>query len=118
LRGLEGHVLEQLSLRAAEQWRLGDQRRDDGLLVVVAVKERGVHIEVGHGREGVVTDALASRVIRDVMAPRFARGEIGGAPRARCRRDQATSLFHETLHDTGCSWSVVTRSGVLARRRG
>ncbi len=78
LKGLDGDVLEQLSLRAAEEWRLGDARRDDGLLVVLAMKERAVRVEVGYGLEGIVTDALSSRVIRETMTPRFARGDIAG----------------------------------------
>ena len=80
--GLDGDVLEQLSLRAAEQWRLGDARRDDGVLVVLAIKDRAVRIEVGYGLEGVVTDAVSSRVIRDTMTPRFARGDIAGGLQA------------------------------------
>lgn len=76
LDSLGGDPLEELSLRAAEQWRLGDARRDDGLLLVVAMKERAARIEVGYGLEGTITDALSAGVIRDVMAPRFAAGDF------------------------------------------
>jgi uncharacterized protein len=76
LRGLEGDALEDVSMRAAEQWRLGDAKRDDGLLVLLAMKERSARVEVGYGLEGVVTDALASRVIRDVMAPHLVNGHV------------------------------------------
>lgn len=79
LRGLEGDALEDLSMRTAAQWRLGDAKRDDGLVVLLAMQERSARIEVGYGLEGVVTDALASRVIRDVMAPQLVNGHVAAA---------------------------------------
>jgi uncharacterized protein len=76
---LEGEVLEQYSMKVAEQWRLGDKKRDDGLLLLVAMKEHEVRIEVGYGLEGAVTDAVSSRIIRDVMIPRFQQDDPAGA---------------------------------------
>lgn len=72
---LEGDVLEGFSLRLAEQWRLGDQKRDDGLILLVVKNERKVRIEVGYGLEGVIPDALAARIIRHQIAPAFRRGQ-------------------------------------------
>lgn len=76
--GLEGEVLEQYSVKVAEQWRLGDKRRDDGLLLLVAMEDRAIRIEAGYGLEGAVTDALSSRIIRDIMVPRFQAGDPAG----------------------------------------
>lgn len=75
---LEGESLEEYSLRAAEQWRLGDKARDDGALLLVAVKDRRMRIEVGYGLEGALTDAQAGRIIRNIIAPRFAAGDYAG----------------------------------------
>lgn len=69
--GLEGEVLESYSLKVARQWRLGDRKRNDGLLVLVAIRERAVRIEVGPGLEGAIPDIVAARVIREEMSPRF-----------------------------------------------
>lgn len=78
---LDGEVLENYSLRVVEAWRLGDAKRDDGLLLLVARRERKARIEVGYGLEGVITDVLATRVIRNQLAPAFRAGDYAGGIR-------------------------------------
>jgi uncharacterized protein len=56
---------------------IGAKGKDNGLLVVVAVKDRRVRAEVGYDLEQFITDGYASQVSRDEMAPYFARGEYG-----------------------------------------
>lgn len=73
---LKGEALEPFAIRVAERWKLGDDKRDDGLLLIVVPAERKLRIEVGYGLEGVVPDAVAARVIREVMAPAFQRGDF------------------------------------------
>lgn len=68
---LEGDVLEEYSLRVAETWKLGQADLDNGVLLLVAVQDRKMRIEVGYGLEGDLTDALSSRIIRNEIAPRF-----------------------------------------------
>jgi uncharacterized protein len=80
---LEGEDIAQYSLRVAERWRLGDARRDDGALLVVALNDRRMRIEVGYGLEGAIPDVVAGRIIRDVIAPRFSAGDAIGAMLAR-----------------------------------
>jgi uncharacterized protein len=75
---LEGEAIEPYAVDVFEQWKLGDKKRDDGLLVVVAPNDRKVRIEVGYGLEGVIPDAIAARVIRDVMAPAFRENDYAG----------------------------------------
>lgn len=75
VRSLEGDSLEEFSIRVVEAWQLGDKQRDDGVLLLVAVAERKLRIEVGYGLEGDLPDAIASRIIRDVISPAFRRGE-------------------------------------------
>jgi uncharacterized protein len=57
-----------------EDWKLGQKDKDNGVLVLVVPQDRRMRIEVGYGLEGVLTDAAASRVIRDLMTPRFREG--------------------------------------------
>jgi uncharacterized protein len=71
---LDGEVLEQYSLRVAESWRLGKADKDNGALMLVAVNDRKMRIETGQGLEGVLTDAVCSRIIRNEMAPSFRQG--------------------------------------------
>jgi uncharacterized protein len=71
---LGGLPIEDFAIKVAEAWRLGDKKRDDGLILVIAQQERKMRIEVGYGLEGEIPDAVASRVIRDVLRPAFQQG--------------------------------------------
>jgi uncharacterized protein len=71
---LAGEALEDYALRVVESWKLGSTGSDDGLLLLIAVAERRARIEVGHGLEGAVTDALSARVLRDTLGPALAAG--------------------------------------------
>jgi uncharacterized protein len=75
---LEGDAIESFSIRVAERWKLGNDKRDDGLVLIVVPKERQLRIEVGYGLEGDVPDAIAARVIREILAPAFQRGDFAG----------------------------------------
>jgi uncharacterized protein len=79
---LNGESLEEFSLRVAEQWKLGTKEKDNGVLLFVAVNDRKVRIESGYGLEGVLTDALSSRIIRNEIAPRFREGDYDGGVQA------------------------------------
>lgn len=59
------------ALRVSKQWRLGDVKRDDGLVIVVAVQDRKIQILTGYGLEGVLPDVVLSRIIRDSITPLF-----------------------------------------------
>jgi uncharacterized protein len=56
---------------------IGDKSQDNGALILVAVRDRKVRIEVGYGLEEHLTDSFSGQVIRDVITPRFKRGEMG-----------------------------------------
>jgi uncharacterized protein len=75
---LEGGSLEDLSLRVVEAWRLGREGVDDGALLVVAVGERQLRLEVGYGLEGVLPDAIARRIVDGVIVPRLQQGDFAG----------------------------------------
>lgn len=75
---LEGDPIEDFSIRVAERWQVGRKGKDDGLLLLIAAAERQVRVEVGYGLEGEITDALSSRVIRNVISPAFRRGDFAG----------------------------------------
>ena len=52
-------------------WGIGKKDRDNGVLILVAVEDRAMRIEVGYGLEGVLPDGLAGSVIRQSFLPRF-----------------------------------------------
>lgn len=78
LPSLDGRPIEEVALQLAQTWALGQRGLDNGALVLVARDERQVRIEVGYGLEGTIPDALASRIIRERIAPRFREGDYAG----------------------------------------
>jgi uncharacterized protein len=75
---LEGEVLEDYSLRVADEWGLGRADRDDGLLFLVARDDRKMRFEVGYGLEGTIPDVIAGRILDGAVRPRFRDGDFAG----------------------------------------
>ncbi|MBI3219289.1 MAG: TPM domain-containing protein [Bacteroidetes bacterium] len=75
IQSLEGEVLEDFSIKVAEKWKLGSKKNDNGVLLLIAVDDHKMRIEVGQGLEGALTDAHSNRIIRNEMAPEFRRGD-------------------------------------------
>lgn len=73
---LEGLSIEQASIQIVDQWKLGNEKEDDGVLLMIARDERKIRIEVGQGREGDLTDAYSKRIIDETMTPLFRAGEV------------------------------------------
>jgi len=78
LPSLEGEPLESYSHRVATTWKLGQKGTDNGVLLLVAMKERKIRIEVGYGLEGALTDARSAQIIRGEIVPRFRAGDAPG----------------------------------------
>lgn len=75
---LDGENIEGFAIRVFDAWKLGDAKRDDGILFVMALKDRQLRIEVGQGLEGTLPDALAGRIIRSDVIPEFKAGNVKG----------------------------------------
>src|SRR5262249_60876589 len=88
---LDGETLEAVANRLFQQWRLGQKKLDNGVLLVVFVEDRKLRIEVGYGLEGVLPDAEAAQIIRNVVAPRFREQRYAAGPEAA-----AVALFERT----------------------
>lgn len=78
--------IEAYSIRVVESWKLGRAGIDDGILVLLAVQDRAVRIEVGRGLEGAIPDVMAKRIIEEVMIPFFRRGDFYGGLAAGLER--------------------------------
>jgi len=80
---LEGEILEEYAIRVAhKEWKLGEKGKDNGVLMLVVVNDRKIRIESGYGLEGVLTDAMSSRINRNEIAPRFRAGDYDGGIKA------------------------------------
>jgi uncharacterized protein len=71
---LEGDALETYTIKVTDQWKLGDAKRDDGVLFFISVQDRAMRLEVGQGLEGKITDAQSGRMIRTIT-PYFKKGD-------------------------------------------
>lgn len=74
---LEGESLETYSIKVADSWKLGQKNIDNGVLLLVALEERKIRIEVGYGLEDKLTDAKSGLIIRNIIAPSFQSGRYG-----------------------------------------
>ncbi len=70
--------IEQYSIRVVEKWKIGREKVDDGLLLLIAKDDHKMRIEVGRGLEGAIPDLTAKRVIDEVIAPKFKQGDFYG----------------------------------------
>jgi uncharacterized protein len=75
---LDGEPLEDYSLKVAETWKLGRKGKDNGALLLIVKNDRKMRIEVGYGLEATLTDALSSRILNNVVRPRFKAGDFAG----------------------------------------
>ncbi|MDR3579843.1 MAG: TPM domain-containing protein [Oryzomonas sp.] len=73
---LQGDDIDQFSIHVAEQWKLGQKGKDNGVLLILAQAEHKVRIEVGMGLQGVLPDITTSHIIRDVMRPYLKTGNF------------------------------------------
>ncbi len=66
---------EEYGIRVASTWKLGRKGVDDGVLLLIARDDREMRIEVGYGLEGAIPDAIAKRVIAEIITPYFKQGD-------------------------------------------
>ncbi|MCD4781930.1 MAG: TPM domain-containing protein [Candidatus Omnitrophica bacterium] len=79
-----------------EKWGIGKKGKDNGILMLLAVKDRTTRTEVGYGLEGVITDAISGRIQREVMIPRFKAGGY-----SKGMKDGAVAVISLIAQDQG-----------------
>jgi uncharacterized protein len=73
---LQGYEIADYGYQLGRHWGIGEQGKDNGVLLIVAKTERKVRIEVGYGFEGDLTDAISSNIIHAVILPQFKLGQF------------------------------------------
>jgi uncharacterized protein len=76
LPSLQGYSIEEFGYQLGRYWGIGEKGKNNGVLLIVAPKERKVRIEVGYGLEGELTDAKSSLIIQRDILPQFRRGDF------------------------------------------
>ncbi len=75
-------TIEDYTIHLAEKWKVGKKEKDNGVILLIAEKERKIRIEVGYGLEPVLTDAKAKLIIEREMTPLFKSGDYAAGIRA------------------------------------
>ena len=78
VKSLQGSDVETFANELFRNCKLGEAKKNNGVLLLVAPAEHKVRIEVGYGLEGTLTDALASVIIASAVVPRFKTGDFSG----------------------------------------
>ena len=76
---------ENYSIDLARAWGIGDKEKDNGVLLLIALEDRTLRIEVGSGVEGELTDVTAGGIVDSVMLPRLRANDVDGAVRDGAR---------------------------------
>ncbi len=72
---IEGNQDAEYALKIGREWGIGDEEKDNGVLLMLALEERSVRIEVGLGLEGALPDGKCGRIIDEEIIPYFAEGD-------------------------------------------
>lgn len=75
---LGGDTVENFAVGLFDEWGIGKKDKDNGLLLLIALEERELRLEVGYGLEGTITDAQAFWIVRDILTPAFKNGDYYG----------------------------------------
>ena len=108
--------IEEYATRVFDAWKLGQKGKDNGVLVVVAPKDRKMRIEVGYGLEGTLTDATASRIIRNEMTPQFKADNFDGGVESGVNAIVALLEGRRASRRTSASSIVVEQRAFGVRR--
>ena len=75
-------TIEQFAIRVADSWKLGRKGVDDGVLLLIARNDRKLRLEVGYGLEGAIPDAVAKRIVSEIITPHLKQEDYFGGIRA------------------------------------
>src|SRR5499427_8252005 len=78
VKSLQGSDVETYANGLFRSWKLGEAKKNNGALLLIAPAEHKVRIEVGYGHEGTLTDALSSVIISSAIIPRFKTKDFSG----------------------------------------
>ena len=74
---LDGEDVSDYANRVFRTWGIGDKEKNNGVLFLVALKDKQMRIEVGYGLEGAINDAKAGEILDDYAIPYFQKGKFG-----------------------------------------
>lgn len=105
LDNLGGISIEEAATTLFNDWKMWEDNKDNGVLILIAQQERKMRIEVGYGLEGAIPDVMAGRIVREILTPSFKKSDYyGGLDRATSALIQlASGEFEGQLADNQSS---------------
>lgn len=105
LDNLGGISIEEAATTLFNEWKMWEDNKDNGVLILISREERKMRIEVGYGLEGAIPDVMAGRIIREILTPSFKKSDYyGGLDRATSALIQlASGEFQGQLADNQSS---------------
>ena len=101
VQSLDGQSIEEFAFNTKERWKLGQKGKDNGVLIVVAVKDRKYRFEVGYGLESVLPDSLVGSIGREYLVPYFRKGDYGSGIAAAAAATAQTIASSAGVRITG-----------------
>ena len=101
-------TLAEYSIHLADQWKVGQKGKDNGVIMLFSMKDRQMRIEVGRGLEGDLTDIQSKHILDDVIRPEFQKGDYATGI------DKGTTAVMQTItpHGATPSASIKPNSGI------
>ncbi len=96
VKSLEGQTIENYAYKLASSWGIGDEERDSGLLILLAVEEREIRIEVGNGLQGQITDGKTGRILNTYAIPDLKQDNFSAA-----LQKTYAAVVNEIYHEYG-----------------
>ncbi|WP_448146468.1 TPM domain-containing protein [Labrys miyagiensis] len=112
LSSLQGTDIADYGYQLGRTWGIGQNKLNNGVLLIVAPNERKVRIEVGYGLEGTLTDALSSVIIQQAILPKFKAGDMPGGIRA------GVAAIEDTLLNDDSEWRQRARQSAEQQDQG
>lgn len=75
IESLKGEDINILAANWGHEWGVGQEKEDNGIIVLLAKEDRKIAIQAGYGIEHLLTDALSKRIIEQVVIPEFRKGD-------------------------------------------
>jgi uncharacterized protein len=71
VKNLNGETIDDVTYNTFNDWKIGDAKKDNGVLLLISLEDRKIRIEVGRGLEGAIPDIVANNIIRTDIKPAF-----------------------------------------------
>lgn len=76
INSLEGYSREEVATELMNNWRIWEGDRYNGVLILISKTDRELKIEIGYGLEGAIPDAMANRIVQDILIPNLRSGSV------------------------------------------